>query len=84
MQHENLFTPTLGLDDSEESSGISAEIDGEFRSITGVIHIAEARGEDIRAQLMRNLQGLVKESRRLRDLTRELALAEGIELVTES
>lgn len=78
MTHDNLFAPEL--EQQDESSGIVAEYEGESRSITGVIHIAETRGEEVRAQLMRNLKSLVQESKRLRDLTRELASAEGIEL----
>jgi len=78
LQQDNLFTPTLGLEESseEESSGIEAEYEGQRRSITGVIHIAESRGEEVRAQLLRNLKSLVQESKRLRDLTRELVLVE--------
>ena len=58
---------------------MEAVYEGERRSITGVIRIAESRGEEVRAQLMRNLKSLVQESKRLRDLTRQLALSEDVE-----
>jgi Fic family protein len=64
--------------DTNESSGVEAEYDGEQRTITGVIHILETSGEEIRAKLMRSLREVVKEAKATRVLARKLAVKEGV------
>jgi hypothetical protein len=56
-----------------ESSGYLVNYEGEKRAITGVIHIKEMEGDEVRARLLKSIRQAIIETRRARELAQKLA-----------